>query len=256
MKPLRSIPFISSSDTAATGPDGKPWVAFDGTGSLAVDHFGHREVEPGPTKQCCVAEPGLAAGGQTGTIWVTYASPITGHEGVFARRLLASGKPAGPAELLPGSATGGSAITPQQRVDTTGRGLGSGGVYVAYEHGDPVATALDVGRLGSPAPATVATFEGPGQLAGPALTAAPGGRLWAAWFFGRGTAPALFVRLSSATATSYGAVQKIPLPPGTTTVWKVYLSARASALDVLALVTQHGDDADAAYWHAQIPQPS
>ena len=71
------------------------------------------------------------------------------------------------------------------------------------------------------------------------------------------TAPrrALFVRLSNAGATSYGAAQKIALPAGTTAVWKVYLSAQATKVDVLALVTQHGSNSDAAYWDAQVPQP-
>src|SRR5215831_2674110 len=114
------IPDTSSSDTAATGSDGQPWVAFDGTDSLAVDHFGHPEVELGPTDKCCVVEPGLGVDGQAGTTWVTYASLITGHQGVFARQLSASGRPAGPAQLLPGSATGGNSITPEQRVGTTG----------------------------------------------------------------------------------------------------------------------------------------
>jgi hypothetical protein len=254
-KPLPSIPFTSSSDTAATGSDGKPWVAFNGTDSLTVDHFGNREVELGPTSKCCVVEPGLAIDGQAGTTWVTYASLIPGHGGVFARQLSASGKPAGPAELLPGSAVGGDAIAPGQRVGTTGRGAGSSGVYVAYEHGVPSATALDVDRLGARTPTAVATFTGSEQLAGSALTATPSGRLWAAWFIGRGAPPALFVRLSNATATSWGTAQKVALPPGTTAVWKVYLSAQATKLDVLALVTQRGNDKDAAYWHTQVPQP-
>jgi hypothetical protein len=254
-KPLRSIPFTSSSDTAATGSDGKPWVAFDGTDSLAVDHFGHPEVQLGPTTKCCVTEPGLAVDGQTGTTWVTYASLISGHGGVFARQLTASGSPAGPPELLPGSAAGGNAITPAQRVSTTGRGAGSGGVYAAYEHGYPSATGLDVDRLGARTPAVVATFKGTEQLAGSALTATPSGRLWVAWFDGRGSPPALFVRLSNATATSWSPAQKVALPPGTTTVWKVYVNAQAAALDVLALVTQHGDGKDTAYWHTQVAQP-
>ena len=248
-------PVTSSSDTAATGPDGQPWVAFDGTDSLAVDHFGHKEVQLGPTKKCCVVEPGLGTDGRTGTTWVTYASIITGHGGVFARQLTASGRPAGPAKLLPGSAVGGNAITPSQRVGTSGRGQGSGGVYAAYEHGYPNPTALDVDRLGASKPAAVATFKAGQELAGATLTATPSGRLLVAWFLGRGTKLALFVRMSDATATKYGQAEKIPLPAGTTTVWKVYLNAQASKLDVLALVTQNGNSKTTAYWDAQVPQP-
>jgi hypothetical protein len=254
--PLSGAPFTSSSDTAATGSDGQPWVAFDGTDSLAVDHFGRPEVQLGPTNNCCVVEPGLGTDGHTGTTWVTYASIITGQGGVFARQLQASGRPAGPAKLLPGSAVGGNAVTPEQRVGTTGRGGGFSGVYAAYERGYPTATALDVDKLGSNTPIKVATFGATGgQLGGSTLAPTPSGRLWVAWFFGRGTAPALFVRLSNATATAYGPVQKIALPSGTTTIWKVYLNAQATKLDVLMLVTQHGSDATTAYWHTQIPQP-
>jgi hypothetical protein len=43
-----------------------PWAAFDGTNSLAVDHFGNKEVEPGPANKCCVTEPGLATDGADG----------------------------------------------------------------------------------------------------------------------------------------------------------------------------------------------
>ena len=231
-------------------------MAFDGTESLAVDHFGHPEVQLGPTNQCCVIEPGLGTDGQTGTTWITYASLISGQQGVFARQLQASGQPAGPAKLLPGSGAGGSALQPAQRVGTTGRGSGSGGVYAVYEHGFPDATALDVDRLGSSTPTAVAHFTGTAErLGGSTLAATPSGRLWVAWFFGNGTAPALFVRLSNAGATSYGTTEKIVLPAGTTAVWKVYLSAQATKVDVLALVTQHGNNSDAAYWDAQVPQP-
>jgi hypothetical protein len=253
--PLPGTPFTSSSDTAATGSDGAPWVAFDGTNSLAVDHFGHPEVQLGPTSKCCVIEPGLGVDGQAGTTWVTYASLISGQEGVFARQLQPSGQPAGPAKLLPGSGAGGSAIQPAQRVGTTGRGSGSSGVYAAYEHGFPDVTAVDVDRLGSTTPTAVAHFTGTAErFAGATLTAAPSGRLWVAWFFGDGTPPALFVRLSNAGATSYGTAEKIPLPTGTTAVWKVYLNAQATKVDVVALVTQRGNNSDAAYWDTQVPQ--
>jgi hypothetical protein len=157
---------------------------------------------------------------------------------------------------LPGSGAVGNVLLPEQRVGTTGRGAGSSGVYAAYEHGYPSASALDVDRLGSRTPVVVATFKNAGEaLAGSSLTAAPDGRLWVAWFFGDGTPPALFARQSNTAATKYGATQKIALPPGTTTVWKVYLDAQATKLDLVALVIQHNNSKDTAYWHAQIPQP-
>ena len=115
-------------------------------------------------------------------------------------------------------------------------------------------TALDVDRLGSK-PIAVATFKAGQELAGDTVTATPSGRLLVAWFLGRGTAPALFVRLSNATGTKYGKAEKIALPPGTTTIWKVYLNAQTTKLNVLALVTQHGNSKTTAYWDTQIPRP-
>jgi len=35
----------------------------------------------------------------------------------------------------------------------------------------------------------------------------------------------------------------------------VYLNAQATKLDVLALVTQHGNSKTTAYWDTQVPQP-
>ena len=46
-----------------------------------------------------------------------------------------------------------------------------------------------------------------------------------------------------------------PAATGTTTVWKVYLNAQATKLDVLALVTLNGNSKTTAYWHTQVSQP-
>jgi hypothetical protein len=73
--------------------------------------------------------------------------------------------------------------------------------------------------------------------------------------FGRGTKPALFVRESNVAATKWGKTVRVPLPSGTTTVWKVYVNAQSSKLDVLALVTKNNSSKTTAYWHAQVPQP-
>jgi hypothetical protein len=44
----------------------------------------------------------------------------------------------------------------------------------------------------------------------------------------------------------------VPLPKGTSTLWKVYLNAQAKRLDVLALLTVHGK---LAYWSTQVLPP-
>jgi hypothetical protein len=254
--PLSGIPFTSSSDTTTTGSDGKPWVAFTGTDSLAVDHFGRPEVELGPVNRCCLIEPGMATDGHTGSTWVTFASDIKKRQGIFARRLQASGQPAGPAQLLPGSRARRGIVLPGQRVGTTARGKGRRGVYVAYAEGAPVPHALAVDKVGSRTPVRIAGFHGfTEQLGGDTITADPRGHLLVVWFFGHGTKPALFVRRSNLAATRYGSVKRIPLPPGTTTVWKVYANAQSARLDILALVTRKGNNSGTAYWHTQVVPP-
>jgi hypothetical protein len=253
--PLSGIPFPGSSVAAATGSDGQPWVAFTGLDSLAVDHFGHPEVEVGPT-QCCVYEPGLATDGRTGTTWVAYLSLISHHQGIFARPLTASGKAAGNAGLLPGSATGGNVSEITQRVGMTGRGKGRAGVYVVYLHGYPSPHAFDLARLGPGTAVKVTAFGGFRQeVSAVTVTADPQGRLWVAWLEGNGSSPALFVRRSNLAATAFGSAKRVPLPPGTTTVWKVYMNAQAGVLDLLTLVTRNGSGSNTAYWSTQVLPP-
>jgi hypothetical protein len=252
--PAQNVVWSSLTVTATTGSDGKPWSAFAGTDSLAVVHFPHGMVQLGPTNKCCVDMPGLGTDGSTGSTWVTYASDISKQGGVFARKLLASGLPAAPATHLPGSSVGGLSVLPAQRVATTGRGLGHAGVYAAYVHGYPSPHTLLVNRLGSGTTMTVATASGSEEIGGAMLTADSAGRLVAAWFFGRGTRPALFVARSNLAATKFGAAEKIPLPAGTNTVWKVYLNAQASKLEVLVLVSKSGNSN--AYWSAQVAPPA
>jgi hypothetical protein len=230
--PLPGIPYTSSSDTATTGSDGKPWVAFTGTDSLAVDHLGHPEVELGPA-QCCVYEAGLATDDSSGRTWVSYLSLITGHQGIFVRPLTNSGTAAAAARLLPGSAASGHVVILSQRVAITSRGNNRAGVYVAYLHGYPTAQAFDLARLGPGGSVKVTTFGG--------LTT---------WFHGHSPAPALFVRRSNQTATAFGKVQRVPLPAGSTDLWKVYLNAQSGRLDVLALLTTK--DNKSAYWSTQV----
>jgi hypothetical protein len=250
VEPLTAIPFTSSSDAMASGSDGKPFVAFSGTNSLAVVHLGHKEVELGPTKACCVEQADLATDGRTGRTWITYASIIPGRMGIFARELTASGKPAGPARRLPGSMTAQNILQPHQRVGTTARGHGNGGVYVVYVHGYPFAKSLLLTKLPSGATKTIATFGAFTNLINTTVTADNKGRLFVAWMLsGRS---ALFIRGSNAAATKFGPIERVPLPRGATGAWNVYLSAKSGHVDVLLLATLHGNDNNTAYWHARV----
>jgi hypothetical protein len=254
--PLSGIPYADSSVAAAVGSDGRPWVAFTGLDSLAVDHVGHPEAEVGPT-QCCVYEPGLATDGRTGVTWVGYLSLISRHQGIFARPLTASGKAAGAAVLLPGSAVGGNVSQITQRVAMTGRGAGRPGVYVVYLRGYPSPQAFGLARLGPGAAVHVTVFGGLKQeVSAVTVTADPQGRLWVAWVQGEGTSsPALYVRRSNLAATAFSGAVRVPLPPGTSDVWKVYMNAQAGRLDMLTLVTRNGNSQNTAYWSTQVLPP-
>ena len=250
--PLPAVPFTSSSDSAGTGSDGKPWVAFTGTDSLVVLHLGHHETQIPPTKGCCVYNPGFGTDGATGATWLAYVSVIGGREGVYAQRLSAAGA-AGAAARLPGSETGGNAILTSQRIGVTGRGRGRPGVYAVYAAGYPSPKALDLIKLGTRTAVKLATFGGfSEEVAGDTVTAGPNGRLWVTWFDGDGTPAQLFVRASGTTGLSFGKTVKVALPAGTSTIYKVYTSAQAGRLDVIALLTRHGTT---AYFATQVLLP-
>jgi hypothetical protein len=242
--PLPAIPDISSSDSAAMGSDGKPWAAFDGTDSLTVVHAGRAEHKI-PLTTCCYINPGLAVDGKSGATYIAYESIITNHQGVFAQRLNQNGTVSGKRVLLPGSQKHGLTPVLNERVAITGRGKGRTGVYALYETNYPAATGIDLIRLGGK-PVRLAATNIFHAFAGAAVTSGQGGRLWTAWFEGDGSPAALFVRQSNDAVTKWGRTLKVKLPSATARILKVYISAQAGKVDVLALLTRHGKEA----WYA------
>jgi hypothetical protein len=246
--PIPADPDVSSSDAATMGSDGKPWVAFDGSFSLTVDHVGHAEHEIPPTA-CCVYNAGLAVDGKSGATYIAYQSQITKHEGVFAQRLNPSGTASGKAVLLPGSQKHGLTPIVSERIAVTGRGHGRSGVYALYLTNYPAATGINLIRLGGGKAVQLAKTTFSRQFAGAALSSGQGGRLWAAWFTGNGDPASLFVRASNAAVTRWGRALRVGLPSGTSRILKVYISAQAGKVDVLALLTRHGKT---AYYATQV----
>ena len=105
-------------------------------------------------------------------------------------------------------------------------------------------------KLGSASPHTVATLGRSVTLINTTLAADSSGALYAAWVLAN---PAqLFITRSNAAATKFGPVLRVPLPAGTSTAWKVYLSVKAGHADVFVLATLHGKSKQTAYWHARI----
>lgn len=247
--PLPSIGYTSTSDSAATGSDGKPWVAFGG-GAMVVLHLGHKETVI--ENKCCVSRAGLATDGVTGASWIGYLSLIIGKEGIFVQRLSQSGS-SGAAALLPGTDVGGNTFPLSQRIGMTGRGHGRAGVYVSFGSGYPTYTALNVLELGAKKPVKLASFGVAGeQMAADTITTAPTGRLWVTWIDGAGSTPQLFTRVSGASGLSFGPAIHVKLPAGTNVVWKVYTSAQAGRLDIVLLATVHST---LAYFATQVLLP-
>jgi hypothetical protein len=250
--PVTGAPDTTTSETATTGGDGKPWISYVGTDSLVVLHLGQKEAKIAPTR-CCVYYPGMGTDGKSGVTWLAYMSLINGSQGIFLQKLsknAASGK----AVRLPGTVTAGSVYPLDQRIGVTGRGKGRGGVYVLYGAGYPSYTSLNLIAAGSTKPVKLATFSGFSEtVSGDTIAAGPDGRLWASWWYGGGSSPKLFVRATSkATGTAFGKTVKVALPAGTTTIWRVYTSAQAGRLDVVALL---GRGSNNAYWATQVPLP-
>jgi hypothetical protein len=247
--PLPALPFTSSSDSAGTGTDGKPWVAFSGTDSLVVLHLGNKETRIPPT-QCCAYSSGIASGGSPAATWLAYLSLITGKQGIYLQKLAGAGRTGG-AFRLPGTVTKGNTFPLEQRIGIASRG--KAGVYVAYGAGYPIITALEVLRAGTAKPLKLASFGGFGEtVAGDTISAGPNGRLWVTWFDGDGTPARLFVRVSGTTGLSFGKTVQVGLPAGTTRILKAYTNAQAGRLDVVALLTIHGKT---AYYDTQVPLP-
>jgi hypothetical protein len=247
--PQPGVPDTSSSDTAATGSDGKPWVAWYGTGSMTVVHVGHAEQQAtGP--DCCAYYPGLAVDGRSGTAWLGYMSNITGHVGVFVQRLKQDGTNAGKAQLLPGTKAESNPFELNARIALTGRGHGRSGVYVAYLAGYPYALGINLLQAGTRRAVKVASTNPAHQFACVAVSANSAGGLWLAWTNGDGSNPGLTVRESNSTVRRFAKPVRVALPSGTSTIWKVYIKAVGSRLDVVALLTRHGK---IAYYYTQVP---
>jgi hypothetical protein len=243
------FPFANSSVATTTGADSQPWVAYYGTGSLLVDHVGQASAHQDAPSDCCYNQAGLAVDGHSGQTWLGYASLVLHHEGIYVQRLATSGAAAGARQLLPGSVTKGSMLVLNQRIGITGRGHGRSGVYVAYVTGFPIGLHVELLKLGTPKPLTLASTGIGAGFADATVTADPAGGLWTAWYQGDGSPAALFVRQSNNAVTKWSKAVRVALPAGTTTIFKVYISAQRSRLDVLALLTTRGKT---AYWATQV----
>jgi hypothetical protein len=240
-----------TSVTATTGGDGKPWMAYTYTDSLVVLHLGQQGTKIAPT-QCCVYETGLATDGKTGATWLAYYAYVSVKTVGYYLQKLSKNAASGNAVKLPGPGQGGGTVTPVQRVALTGRGKGHGGVYALYGDGHYSYTSLNLIATGSTKPVSLATTVSE-ELQGDTITAGPDGRLWATWWVGGPLPDAIYVRATkTATGTAFGKTITVPLPAGRVGIWKVYTSAQAGRLDVVALLTR---GSVTAYYATQVLLP-
>jgi hypothetical protein len=248
--PAPTVNINFGTDLAATtGSDGKPWIAFTSEGGIAVRHYGHPERLLKWAGGCCLYETGLGTDGRTGATWLTFNSNASHASGIYTRKLTSSGAPAGPAVRAPGSK-----LTPVllQKMTAVGRGKGRPGVYITYLTGSPFPTAVRLYRLGSKSAMTVDKLGFESSVGLSELTADPHGRIWVAWASTKNGESALWVRRSNGTVQKFGKIQRVRLPVGTDDVWRVYLSATSTRLDIVALLTVHRK---IAYWHTQLVAP-
>jgi hypothetical protein len=228
------------------------FTAFTGTGILAVGLVGHPYVRI-PPRKCCVYDPGVAGDSRTGSPWVAYLSLVSHRQGIFAQRLTGDGHARGAAVRLPGSSTGGNVVAPDQRIGLAGRGPRPG-VFAAFGSGYPALHRVDVIKIGAKRPRVLASVGGTQSVGPVTVTADPAGRLWVAWVVISGGRPHLFARRSNPAVTRFGKTVRVALPAGTQDVWKLYLNAGPSRVDVLAL-TSRATQKSAAYWSRLVSPP-
>ncbi len=236
--------------TASAGPDGSPWTDFGNSNGIVVHHFGHAPVQV--NLSCCVYQEGVGIDSKTSAAWITYLSLRQHHTGIFAQKVTAAGKPSGSPILLPTSNEGGSPLTINQRITATGLGGKRAGVYVTYRTGSPSTRAVNLLKLGSGHPVNIARFSNLDEAGGSTLAADPFGRVWVAWFRLINNRSALWVRRAKSGASDFGQTDQVKLPAGVHNVWKVYISAQAKKLDIVALLTVKGK---VAYWTTQVLPP-
>jgi hypothetical protein len=231
---------------AALGPDGTPFQAWTSQIHRGLDKA--TPVFQFHTEGCCAYEPDLATDGATGQMAVGWYSNADPAIGIRARAIdPGSGAPAGVAQTMPGTVTGGESSAPLHRIAITGRGPGRPGIFLAAEGGYPTTNRVLVWRFGSAASTTL--FKG-ATVRDAAIAAAPDGRLWVLWGRVTGSGVRVHARRSNPSVTAWGARVSVAAPGKSDTIWKLVGSAQTGRLDLLGSFRTAGSEA--SHFHTQL----
>ncbi len=216
----------ASDVNAATLPDGTPFQTWWHTTGTSV-HRGLSATSPNYDFQgamnagCCGYYSNLAADG-SGQLQLAWDSNATGFVGTWSRAVdPATGAPAGPPLLMPGSVTSynGSPSQSQMLSRTPIAALpGAAGQFVvAYPAGYPTTTSVLLWRVGSASSSTV--ISEPGDHGEVSLAADQSGRVWTFWTHDSGAGEQVFARRLG--AGGYEPVIDLGAPPGTASIYAI-----------------------------------
>jgi hypothetical protein len=226
---------------ATTAPDGVALQAWYGLPSDVIVHRGLSGDDADNALRSQVQSnelrPNLATDGG-GAVWAAWCNLKSGLNVQLVDA--GSGAPIGSPRVLAGSTSRSESLcvlesTDARRVAMAARA--GGGVYVAGSAGFPVLDGVNVWRLdpsGSAGrPVRVARARGV-QHSGPALAAAPDGRVWVGWVEGRGGTARLVARRSDTSGRVWGAAVGTRVVRAAS-LGAVNLSAQSGRLDALGL---------------------
>jgi hypothetical protein len=179
---------------------------------------------------------------------MAWFSSATGHVGVLAQAVGASGAPAGPVMTMPGTQVmvGNGTVT---RTPVAAR-AGNGGFHVAYPVGYPSRNQIRLWRVGASRSTLIARADGSPEVA---IAPDANGRLWIAWSDGMFGAKRVLVRRSNRAATRFGATVNARAVKGTHSVSALDAVATAGALDILALFGTGSESGGSTYVTRVLP---
>lgn len=238
---------------AVARADKTPVAAF-GLNNTLYYHVGLDPSAPAASPDGSVTGP-VAVGLQNvalarandGSIWMAWyeAGP---HRGYYVDRILPT---KGTPQRAPGSGTATSADNePFQQVAFVARPSGS--LYLAYCSPTKVIQCahLDLWRVGSSHVATVPT-SGTGHAGRVAISTAPGGRLWLAWFdFGSNSVHTV---QTGKSGSGFGSVRTVGLPHPAFIFNGLQAEGSQGRLDLIANILVTKPSAHQELWHTQIP---